>query len=51
LANDTIENLTDELRNEGKENMQVLDMGCGSGLVGKHLAEFGFKKNVGVDCS
>lgn len=31
--------------------MEVFDMGCGSGLVGKHLAEFGFKQTVGNDCS
>lgn len=26
-------------------------MGCGSGLVGKYLGEYGYKKIVGVDCS
>jgi len=34
-----------------KDTMEILDMGCGSGLVGKHLKDFGFNKTVGVDCS
>jgi predicted TPR repeat methyltransferase len=25
-----------------KEELQILDMGCGTGLVGKGLREFGF---------
>jgi predicted TPR repeat methyltransferase len=33
------------------ENAQVLDMGCGTGLVGKYLKERGFKTIVGVDAS
>ena len=33
------------------EKAEILDMGCGSGLVGKYLAEYGYKKIVGVDCS
>jgi SAM-dependent methyltransferase len=51
LARDTEESLPDELRNVGKENIEILDMGCGSGLVGKYLYEYGFRKIVGVDCS
>lgn len=52
LARDTEESLTDELKAGGdKDTMEILDMGCGSGLVGKHLKDYGFNKTVGVDCS
>ena len=30
---------------------EVFDMGCGTGLVGLHLKEFGYTKVVGVDAS
>ena len=30
---------------------EVLDMGCGTGLVGQYLKERGFKKIVGIDAS
>lgn len=33
------------------ENAVVLDMGCGTGLVGQYLVERGFKNVVGVDAS
>jgi predicted TPR repeat methyltransferase len=33
------------------EDAEVLDMGCGTGLVGQYLGEFGFKKIDGVDAS
>ncbi|KAK5879467.1 hypothetical protein CesoFtcFv8_022580 [Champsocephalus esox] len=34
-----------------REEVQVLDVACGSGLVGKLMAELGFRHFVGVDCS
>lgn len=34
-----------------KEATTVLDLGCGTGLVGKFLGERGFLNNVGVDAS
>nr|XP_033495854.1 methyltransferase-like protein 27 [Epinephelus lanceolatus] len=34
-----------------REEAQVLDIACGSGLVAKLMAELGFKHFVGVDCS
>lgn len=30
---------------------EILDMGCGTGLVGDYLAESGYKNIVGVDAS
>ena len=33
------------------EEAEVLDMGCGTGLVGQYLTEFGFKNIDGVDAS
>ena len=33
------------------EKASALDMGCGTGLVGKYLLERGFKTIVGVDAS
>lgn len=36
---------------EDKSKVQILDMGCGTGLVGKYLYDFGFKGITGVDAS
>ena len=36
---------------DAAEAAEVLDMGCGTGLVGQYLVERGFKKVVGVDAS
>lgn len=33
------------------ETSEILDMGCGTGLVGKYLSDKGFKKIVGIDAS
>ena len=33
------------------QTCKVLDVGCGTGLIGKYLAEEGFKNIVGVDIS
>jgi predicted TPR repeat methyltransferase len=38
----------------GEENVpaaHVLDMGCGTGLVGKYLNELGFRNIEGIDAS
>ena len=36
---------------DAAEAAQVLDMGCGTGLVGQYLVERGFKTVVGIDAS
>ncbi len=33
------------------DSVEVFDMGCGTGLVGLHLKEFGYKKVAGCDAS
>ena len=36
---------------QGDKNAEILDMGCGTGLVGQYLKEFGYEKVVGLDAS
>ena len=43
--------LSKEFIGDAAEEVKVLDMGCGTGLVGQYLAERGFKSIVGVDAS
>lgn len=43
--------LAKECVKENAEASSVLDMGCGTGLVGQYLKERGFKNIVGVDAS
>lgn len=43
--------LTKEVLGDNVETAEILDMGCGTGLVGQYLKERGFKKIVGVDAS
>jgi len=39
-------------KNEIKpEDAKIIDFGCGTGLIGKHLAKSGYKKIVGLDIS
>lgn len=33
------------------EDFEILDMGCGTGLVGQTLYDLGYRKVIGVDCS
>ena len=40
-----------EQRGLSKETCRVLDLGCGTGLVGEALARKGFKNIVGLDIS
>ena len=40
-----------KVRGLNKETCRVLDLGCGTGLVGQQLANRGFKNIVGVDIS
>ena len=44
-------NETYELVGKPKDQVEVVDMGCGTGLVGKYLADMGFKNIVGIDAS
>ena len=46
-----IAELTKHLAGDNAESSAVLDMGCGTGLVGQYLKERGFKTIVGVDAS
>ena len=34
-----------------RTEVDVIDFGCGTGLVGEALAQAGFKKITGIDCS
>jgi predicted TPR repeat methyltransferase len=34
-----------------RTEVEVLDMGCGTGLVGQYLSEYGFTKIDGLDAS
>lgn len=43
--------LAKEVIGDKAEEAEVLDMGCGTGLVGQYLKERGFKKILGVDAS
>lgn len=43
--------VVDLIDKEKIPEVEVFDMGCGTGLVGKVLKENGFKKVVGVDIS
>lgn len=43
--------LAKECVGDACESAVVLDMGCGTGLVGQYLKERGFKNTVGVDAS
>lgn len=43
--------LAKEVIGDKAEEAEVLDMGCGTGLVGQYLKERGFKKIIGVDAS
>jgi predicted TPR repeat methyltransferase len=43
--------LAKHLVGDAAEASAVLDMGCGTGLVGQYLKERGFKTIVGVDAS
>ena len=47
----TLKKLLNETPLNLPEKPRILDMGCGTGLVGQYLKERGFKKVVGVDAS
>lgn len=36
---------------EQKHKVNILDMGCGKGFLGKYLKDEGFLKTTGMDCS
>ena len=38
-------------RGLNKDKVRILDIGCGTGLIGKYLAQKGFKHIVGLDVS
>ena len=33
------------------DNINIIDFGCGTGLIGKYLAKSGYKNIVGLDIS
>lgn len=43
--------LAEEVLKESISRSMILDMGCGTGLVGKFLYEKGFRNIVGLDAS
>lgn len=43
--------LAKEALTSGLEEAKVIDFGCGTGLVGKYLSEFGLKHIEGIDAS
>ena len=43
--------LTKEIFGDEAPNVQIFDMGCGTGLVGQYLKERGFVHVIGVDAS
>jgi predicted TPR repeat methyltransferase len=43
--------LAGEYLRDTTQTARVLDMGCGTGLVGKYLHEYGFRSIVGLDAS
>ncbi|KAF5012104.1 hypothetical protein FDECE_1821 [Fusarium decemcellulare] len=45
------EYLVKHLGSRGVENVKILDAGCGTGLVGQHLAKRGAKQLDGIDLS
>ena len=49
-CSELVEDLWSTLNKE-KTEIKVLDMGCGTGLVGKYLYDYGFRQIVGVDAS
>jgi len=40
-----------QLVGKEKADVEILDMGCGTGLVGQYLYEDGFRQIVGLDAS
>lgn len=43
--------LANDVLVENREEANIMDMGCGTGLVGKYLSDFGFKHITGIDAS
>jgi predicted TPR repeat methyltransferase len=40
-----------EILGKAKEELEVIDFGCGTGLVGKYLHDMGFRQIIGLDAS
>ena len=48
---EAVDMLVEVTKGQNPADMSIIDFGCGTGLVGKHLKEGGFSNVIGVDVS